>query len=150
LEEKVTKHGALKMLDYSEIFLEGADSITKEHSYPFNKEETMLMNIKKYEYLIERLGKFYMASSLGVLSQANRTKMNETAKALEAGIKKIQAYPYPKDLQKQKKDLRLFLGTGRYILAHTYDMFVPNILETASSYLEHLLSGYALYHSKSQ
>jgi hypothetical protein len=150
LSQKVTKEGSLQILDYSEILLEGADSIAREHSYPFNTEETMLMNIKKYEYLVERLGKFYMASSLGALSQTNRKKMEESKKALEEGLQTIQTYQYPDHLQKQKAELTRFWNASTYILTHAYDMFVPNLVNITGIYFEQLLTQFALYHSKSQ
>ena len=150
LSHKVTKEGSQEMLDYSEILLEGADSIAREHSYPFNKEEKMLMNIKRYEYLVERLGKFYMAASLGALSQANREKMETSRQALSEGLKTIEAYQYPDELTRQKQELKHFWHSSTYILSHAYDMFVPNLVNITGNYFEQLLTQFALYHSKSQ
>ncbi len=150
LKQKVSKENSLKMLDYSEILLEGGESIAHEHSYRFNKEETMLMNIKRYEYLIERLGKFYMASTLGALSESNRKKMDESRLTLEKGLKQILAYHYPADLEKQKEELRLFWKTNTNILSRAYDMFIPNLMNISCNYFEKLLANFALYHSKSQ
>ena len=150
LSGDVTKESALQMLDYSEILLEGAESIARQHRYPFNTEEAMLMQIKKAEYLVERLGKFYMVSSLGVLSQTNQKKMQESARDFEESLKAIQEYQYPSSLEKQKKQLALFWSFGQYSLAHSYDMFIPNIVNTTGNYFEQLLTRFALYHSKSQ
>jgi hypothetical protein len=110
----------------------------------------MLMNIKRYEYLVERLGKFYMASNLGALSQTNRKKMETSRKALEEGLKTIQTYHYPDHLQKQKKELKRFWSSSNYILAHAYDMFVPNLVNITGIYFERMLTQFAIYHSKSQ
>ena len=150
LTKKVTKEGSQKMMDYSEILLEGADSIAREHRYEFNREEKMLMNIKKDEYLVQRLGKFYMATYLGALSQTNQRKIKESENALKKGLSIIQNYPYPPALAHHKKDLNLFWKSTHHILSHAYDMFVPNIVTTTSDYFEKLLSELALYHSKSQ
>ena len=150
LSGDVTKDSALQMLDYSEILLEGAESIARQHRYPFNTEEAMLMQIKKAEYLVERLGKFYMVSSLGVLSQTNQKKMKESARDFEESLKSIQEYQYPSKLQKQKKQLSLFWNFGQYSLTHAYDMFIPNLVNTTGNYFEQLLTQFALYHSKSQ
>ena len=108
------------------------------------------MNIKKYEYLVERIGKFYMASSLGALSQTNRQKMRASTMALEEGLHTIQSYTYPDYLKKQKRELKEFWDSSNYLLAHTYDMFVPNLITTTGNYFEQLLTQFALYHSKSQ
>jgi len=150
LAKNVTKEGSQKMLDYSEILLEGADSISREHRYAFNREEEMLMNIKKDQYLVQRLGKFYMASRLGALSQTNRRKMKESENALKEGLSIIQDYPYPPELVQQKKDLNLFWKSSHHFLSHAYDMFIPNLVTTTSDYFEEILSKLALYHSKSQ
>lgn len=150
LTQKVTKDRALLMLDYSEILLEGAESIAHEHRYQFNTEETMLMSIKKDEYLVERLGKFYMASSLGALSPSNRKKMDASTLELKEGLKTIQEYHYPPYLQKKKKELAVFWDSSHYILGHAYDMFVPNLVNITSTYFEQMLTQFSLYHSKSQ
>jgi uncharacterized protein YsxB (DUF464 family) len=150
LTENITKEQARQMLDYSEILLEGADSIAREHRYPFNAEETMLMNIKKYEYLIERLGKFYMASQLGALSQSNRKKMKQSIEALTQGLETIRAYRYPETLEKQKRHLDLFWKADRHFLRRAYDMFVPTIVVTTNDAFERILGQFALYHSKRQ
>jgi len=150
LDQNVTREGSFQMLDYSEILLEGAESISHEHRYPFNPEETMLMNIKRYEYLTERLGKFYMASSLGALSRSNRKKMEESEKALNEGLSVIQAYQYPEELEKEKSSLKHFWKSSHYFLTHTYDMFIPSLIIETSAYFEKILSHLALYHSKNQ
>jgi hypothetical protein len=150
LKKDISKEGSVQILDYSEILLEGAESIVHEHQYPFNAEETMLMNIKRYEYLVERLGKFYMASSLGPLSQSNRAKMMESRQALEKGLETIYAYRYPDDLERQKKALKMFWNSSTQVLTHAYDMFVPNLVNITGDYFEQLLKQFALYHSKSQ
>jgi len=150
LKEKVNKENSFKMLDYSEVLLEGANLITQEHSYHFNPEEKMLIGIKKDEYLIERLGKFYMASSLGALSQSNRKKIEESKSELENGLKSIHKYNYPDKLQKRKKELMVFWRANKHFFEHSYDMFIPNLANIVSTYFEGLLTDFALYHSKSQ
>ncbi len=150
LQDTITKASALQMLDYSEVLLEGAKLITEKHRYSFNAEEAMLMQIKKTEFLIERLGKFYMLSSLGVLSPTNQSKMKESARLFEESLHIIQKYQYPAALQKEKKQLSLFWKFGQYSLAHAYDIFVPNLLNTTGNHFEKLLAKYARYHSKSQ
>ena len=150
LTDRVTKEQAQQMLDYSEVLLEAAESIAREHSYPFNAEEKMFMNIKRYEYLIERLGKFYMASHLGVLSPTNRKKMEESIQALSKGIRTIRAYHYPQDLEKAKSHLDLFWKADQHFLAHSNEMFVPNVVVIANDQFETILGRFALYHSKQQ
>jgi len=150
LGKNVTRDGAFQMLDYSEILLEGAESISHKHRYEFNPEETMLMHIKKYEYLTERLGKFYMASSLGALSRSNRKKMKESEKALNEGLSVIQAYHYPSELEKQKGNLAHFWKSSHYFLTHTHDMFIPSLIIETSAWFEKILAQLALYHSKNQ
>jgi len=108
------------------------------------------MNIKRYEYLVERLGKFYMASSLGALSQTNKKKMEASRKALDEGLRIIERYHYPPYLREQKKELKRFWNSSTYMLSHAYDMFVPNLINITGTYFEQLLTQFALYHSKSQ
>jgi len=150
LKKKTDKDGVLQMLDYSETLLEGSRSLFEMHRYPFNKEETMLIGIKRDEYLAESLGKFYMASHLGTLTESNKAKMKASAQKLQEGVEAIRKYPYPDLLQKTKGDLSLFLNASTYTMEHARDIFVPNLMDIASNYFEELLSQYALYHSKSQ
>jgi len=150
LTAHVTKSQANEMLDYSEVLLEAAESIAREHSYPFSPEEKMLMNIKRYEYLIERLGKFYMASHLGVLSPTNKKKMAASTKALSQGLQTIRKYRYPDALEKQKADLDLFWEADQHFLSRSDKMFVPNIVVITNDHFERILGRFALHHSKQQ
>jgi len=148
--DRVTREQAQLMLDYSEVLLEAAESIAREHSYPFNAEEKMFMNIKRYEYLIVRLGKFYMASHLGVLSPTNRKKMEESTSALSKGVQLIHQYRYPQELEKTKRHLDLFWKADQHFLSQSDKMFIPNIVVIENDQFETILGRFALYHSKQQ
>jgi len=150
LQKPVTKQTAAKMLDYSQILLEGAEWIVNTHSYRFSKEEAMLMNIKRYEYLLVRLGKLYMASRVEDLSQSNQQQIKDELASLQKGLDTIQAYRYPASLESLKKDLNLFRDANRHFLTHANEMFVPGVLDITIGQFEQILNQFALFHSKSQ
>jgi len=66
LTQSTDKERSILILDYSESFLEGANSIASSHIYAFSDEEKMLMLMKKLEYLLERVSKYYIASNLNL------------------------------------------------------------------------------------
>lgn len=150
LTEKPSRRTALSMLAYSEILLEGAEFILKEHQYTFAPNEAMLMGIKKDEYLIERLTKYYMLTHLGKIDPEIHKKMLRTSKELSQGFGTILSYQYPPELQKLKKDLSLFWNASGYMLAHASDIFAPSLVDITSSHFEQLMVQFSLYHSKSQ
>ena len=108
INEKVDMEKAALMLDYSETLLEGANSISQAHKYAFSKEEKMLMVVKKMEYLLERMAKYYMAFSIGFHTQTNREQLRDAMKSFEENLAKINAYSYPYELQKYRSQINIF------------------------------------------
>jgi hypothetical protein len=149
-DQKVDKERAALMLDYSEILLEGADSIAVAHKYDFSDEEKMLMVTKEIEYLLERITKYYMAFNIGFDIPIHKEQMNESIKRLEENLEKINAYTYPYEMQKKQKDLDDFWKINKYFFQKTESLFIPNLLLSSIDTLEKLVADIALYHSKNQ
>ena len=96
------KEDVLLMLDYSEIILEGTDTIANIYKYDFIDEEKMIMTTKSIEYLLERTIKYYMAFKMDFNKDMNKESMYIAINSLEEDFAKIESYSYP-DIQKKKR-----------------------------------------------
>jgi hypothetical protein len=150
LKEKVDREKSILMLDYSESFLEAANSIEDAHEYAFSKEEKMLMVFKEIEYLLERALKYYIASTLEIDKVNNRNNMEQAINNINQNLEKINHYPYPDNLLKSVKEMNSSWETYKKYLYRSTDLFVPNLLLSSMGTLREMTKKIALYHKKNQ
>ena len=151
LKKKPTEENAALMLDYSETFLEGADSIANAHKYNFSKEETMLMTTKEILYLLERVSKYYMAFNVGFDTLVNNEQMNNAMKELEKNLDKINAYmDYPAVLEIDKIQMNKIWAENKVFFKKSGKLFIPNLLFLSIIHLENSIDKISIYHSKNQ
>jgi len=150
LNQKVDKERSILMLDYSESFLEGANSIAFLHKYEFSDEEKMLMTMKEFEYLLERVSKYYIASYLNLDSFNNFELMTNAISKVEVILKDINRYDYPKELEETRKKLNSSWKTHKEFLYKSQKLFLPNLLQASTKNIETIITTMALYHKKNQ
>ena len=150
LTKNITEERSILMLDYSESFLEGANSIASMHKYPFSKEEKMLMSMKELNYLVERVSKYYLASKLNLDKSNNFEHMVEAILRIDTIIKDINLYSYPSKLKKESKEMNEIWKTHREFLYKSDKLFLPNLLDSSAKNLDKIIQDIALYHKKNQ
>jgi len=150
LTKEVNKETSILILDYSESFLEGANSIASVHTYAFSDEEKMLMSMKEFEYLLERVSKYYIASNLNLDKVNNFEHMVNAILKIDTILKDVNLYEYPAELDKESKEMNLIWKTHREFLYKSEKLFLPNLLEASSKNLEKIIQDIALYHKKNQ
>lgn len=149
-DEKPDQHKSSMMLEYSETFLEGADSIAGAHMYDFSEEEKMLMVTKKMEYLLERMTKYYMAFGVGFNTANNKEIMEETIKNFEENLEKINLYAYPDELENVQANINEFWEKSRIFFKKPEELFIPHLMLASVGYIEDDIAKIALHHSKNQ
>ena len=150
LSKSITKERSILILDYSESFLEGANSIASMHTYAFSDEEKMLMLMKEMNYLVERASKYYLASKLNLDKSNNFEHMVEAILRIDTIIKDINLYSYPSKLKKESKEMNEIWKTHREFLYKSDKLFLPNLLDSSAKNLEKIIQDIALYHKKNQ
>jgi hypothetical protein len=150
LNKEVNKETSILILDYSESFLEGANSIASVHMYAFSDEEKMLMAMKELEYLLERVSKYYIASNLNLDKVNNFEHMINAILKIDKIIEEVNSYKYPADLEKESKEINMIWKTHREFLYKSEKLFLPNLLESSMKNLEKIIQNIALYHKKNQ
>ncbi len=148
LKKKPTRDTAALMLDYSETLLEGADSIGKTYAYDFSKEEKMLVASKNIKYLLERMGKYYMALQLGLDTENNKANMKQAVQDLGVEFTRFNEYPYPETLKKTELLLANILSSDIRVVQEENRYFIPSLLLDSISFFEEKADVLALYHSK--
>jgi len=141
---------AALMLDYSETLLEGANSIAEAHKYDFSKEEKMLMVTKKIEYLLERIGKYYMALHTGFDTTTNQEQLSLAMKQLEINVQKIGSYNYPKDIAKEQEMFFYAWRSSQIYFDTSKTLYIPTLMFLSIDHMESIINRVAIYHSKNQ
>jgi len=150
IEATPSEENAALMLDYSETFLEGADSIAETHKYDFSVEERMLMTTKEMEYLLERISKYYMALNVGFKSTTYKEAMQEAIDQFEENLAKVDLYNYPAKEAAKKEILYTTWEANRIFFEKEGEVFIPSLMKLSVDYMEKLLIQLAQYHNKNQ
>jgi len=150
VREKANHDNALLMLDYSEVLLEGVDSIENAHMYDFSDEERMLIATEKMIYLLERIMKHYMAYKMGLNMKINEEQMLTAMSNFEENLESINHYEYPNQMETMKIIINKSWVANKVLFSKKQNMFIPNLLNDTIVYLEETISKLSLYHSKNQ
>jgi len=150
LEQKVNRERSILMLDYSESFLEGASSIANEHKYVFSLEEEMLIAFKDLEYFLERVSKYYIASTLDLDRKNNLANMKESIILMEHTFEEINHYPYSPELTSEVKKMNKIWMKHKSFLYNSNKVLIPNLLLSSESILKGFIYKIALYHKQNQ
>jgi hypothetical protein len=150
LREKVNNDKSILILDYSETFVEAANSIQDLHQYKFSNEEKMLMSLKELEYLLERVIKYYMASIMNLNKINNARHMRSAILKIEVILTTIKNYPYPKKIKKEQKKIVSYWQTNKKFLNIATNISVPNLLLISTKNFKTSILQLELYHKQNQ
>jgi hypothetical protein len=150
LTEKANNDKSILILDYSETFVEAANSIQFLHQYKFSDEEKMLMSLKELEYLLERVIKYYMASIMNLNKISNAQHMQRAILKIEVILSMIKNYPYPKKIKKEQKKIVDYWRTNKKFLNILTNISVPNLLLISTKNFKASILRLELYHKQNQ
>jgi len=136
------------ILKYSEILLEGAKSIAKEHRYNFSEEEKMFMLSKEIIYLLKRVNKYYLASCSGLNSYTNYKNMQKAIQDMDNSLKKMDSYNYPINLENRFIEIKEIWHRDKNFFYQVKTLSIPYILSNSIEYMEYLLISLEQYHKK--
>jgi hypothetical protein len=148
LKKDINRERAILMLDYGEIFLEGANSISNEHKYEFSTEEKMLMSFKSMEYLLERVSKYYIASALNLDKKNNYNSMEESIIDMDEILEKINSYSYPDSLLADVTSMNVTWDRYKKFLYKSEKLSIPNLLLSSETIMNKIIKKIALYHKQ--
>jgi len=146
--EKINISNVEDILKYSEILLEGAKYIAKEHRYKFSNEEKMFMLSKEIIYLLKRVNKYYLASYIGLNSHTNYKNMQKTIRDMDSRLKKMNSYHYPIKLENRLNEINEIWDRNKNFFYQVKELSIPYILSNSTEYMEDLLIGIEQYHKK--
>jgi len=150
LSQKADNDKSILILDYSETFVEAANSIQYLHKYNFSNEEKMLMNLKELEYLLERVSKYYMASILNLNKISNTQHMKDALFNIEKILTIIKKYSYSKEMGKEQRRIITYWKNNKKILKKSSKLSVPNLLSIFIKDFQESIKKLELYHKKNQ
>lgn len=141
------ENGAL-MLDFSESLLEGATLIGENHFNKSNAEEAELLTVKRMEFLLERISKYYIAHKAGFKDYNNVVQLERAIKEFESNLKKLNTYNYPVSLQPNTEKINKFWPIAKGFYLGIEKGALPIIVMSSTNNLERALHGLQEYHLK--
>lgn len=150
LKQEVSNDKSILILDYSETFVEAANSIQSLHQYEFSDEEKMLMYLKELEYLLERVNKYYIASILNLNKISNKQHMKNALVKVETILNIIKEYPYPKEIKKERRKIVNYWRSNKKFLNISAKLSVPNLLFLFTENFRNSIKKLELYHKQNQ
>jgi len=148
LEKPFNEENARKLLEYTEGFLLGAESILEEHKYKFSKEEEMLMLSKKAQYLLEKIITYYMAEEIGLNSAYQQGKMKRAINEIDVVITRINQYKYSVPLKKKVEKFSQIWNLNKNFFTIENKISIPYLLFASTEYTKTLLMDIEHYHKK--
>ncbi len=150
LSDPFNKDNPALMLDYSEILLEGAESISKNLNYEPTPEEIMLMKMKDISFLVERMTKYYMAIMAEEDSEINAEMLDRSIARMEEDLLSLKDYNYPsKNIQHLFELANNWQALKKFYLDHK-TLKLPSIVLLASGEVRNSALILEAYHSKNQ
>jgi predicted amino acid-binding ACT domain protein len=141
------ENGAL-MLDFSESLLEGATLIGEKHFTKGNAEAAGLLVVKRMEFLLERISKYYIAHKAGFKDYNNVVQLEQAVKEFEINLKKLNGYNYPVALQANTEKINKFWPIAKGFYLGIEKGALPIIVMSSTNNLERALHGLQAYHLK--
>ncbi len=143
------ENGSL-MLDYSEVLLEGSESIANDYSYKFSTEEKMIINIKKMAYLIERITKYYMAIQAQFNDHNNMQQLELSIKIFDEELLKLDSYNYGEKSSQDLAVLKHNWSITKSFYRSVKERKLTNITYISAQNLENLISKLEYFHTQNQ
>lgn len=150
IQEPIEDKNPKKILEYSEILLKAADTITHDFGYTLSEEEKMLIKIKDISFLIEKLAKNYLLLQTDKKSTLYLNMVKSTMVQMDNALLLLDDYNYSAEslliISKLHNNWR---GIKAYYLKEN-DIEIENILLFASRQIEKDSLLLEKYHSKNQ
>jgi len=150
MSDPLNKDNPALMLDYSEILLEGAESISSNIDYVPSAEEKMLMRMKDINFQIERITKYYMAIIVGNEGINYQEMLNESIENMQKDLSLLQQYNYSAKNQSYLAQLQINWSVLKKFYTEYRESKMPNIVSLASLEVRKNAHVLELYHSKNQ
>jgi len=150
LKKKVSSDRVESIVDISEIFVEGSQSIMKRHHYEFSKEERMLMLTKEMRTLLGAMIKYYAAIRVNPKDIGYRKGMKKSIHAFEKDLSVINHYAYGIQINTTKEYLQRSWTVLSSYLQKVDTVKSPALLSIVSKNMQKMLNDLSTYHSKNQ
>ncbi|MEA3455950.1 MAG: hypothetical protein U9R26_05545 [Campylobacterota bacterium] len=150
LDDPFNKDNPALMLDYSEILLEGAESISKNLNYTPTLEEMMLIRMKDISFLIERMTKYYMAILTEDDSEVYAEGLADSIQKMENDLASLSDYDYSSENNSHLDLLKSNWSALKGFYTNYKTLKLPNIVLLASNEVKKSALILEIYHSKNQ
>ncbi len=150
LLDPFNKDNPALMVDYSEVLLEGAETISKNLKYKPSDEEKILIKMKDISFLIDRVIKYYMALLIEPDNLSYQDMLDKSMKDMEKDLDYINTYNYSSKNIKHIINIERNWSVLNSFLKDVKESRVPNIVLLISSEVKKNAKILENYHRKNQ
>jgi len=150
LLDPFNKDNPALMVDYSEVLLEGAETISKNLKYKPSDEEKILIKMKDIAFLIDRVVKYYMALLIEPDNISYWDMLEKSIEGMESDLNYINNYNYSQKNIKHIVNIERNWSVLNSFLQDVKDSRVPNIVLLISSEVKKNAKILENYHRKNQ
>ncbi|SFV56166.1 Nitric oxide-responding transcriptional regulator Dnr (Crp/Fnr family) [hydrothermal vent metagenome] len=150
LLDPFNKDNPALMIDYSEVLLEGAETISKNLKYKPSDEEKILIKMKDISFLIDRVIKYYMALLIEPDNISYQDMLNSSMKDMEKDLNYINTYNYSPENISHIINIERNWSVLNSFLEDVKESRVPNIVLLISSEVKKNAKILENYHRKNQ
>lgn len=142
------ENGAL-MIDFSESLLEGANVLAAKHLKGNNAEETMLVEVERLNFLLERINKYYIVHHAGFNDYNNVVQLQQAVTNFETSLAKVNAYSgYPDKVKENVKNINQFWPMAKDFYLGVQKSALPVIVLASTDKLEQEIKQLESYHNQ--
>ncbi len=145
---KVDRKKAINILNYSESFLEGSNSIEAKHKYKFSIEEDILMSLKDIEYLLQKISKYYIAYTLNINKKDSLNSIKSAIFTIDNILNRINNYSYPKKLFNTIREANSIWIKHKELFYKLPQLKIPNLIFISTIALENDIKKIASYYGQ--
>lgn len=150
LKQKPNITNANEILDFSELFTEGAEKISSSINYDFSFEDKMFLRSKNTEYLLEKLAVYYMVLESDIDKMTINTKLKLVIASIEKDLKQIRQYAYPGELEIKKKKIFKLWHANKHYYETTSSLKIPSLVILSTNGMQSILDQLAIHHAKGE
>lgn len=150
LLDPFNKDNPALMLDYSEVLLEGAETISSNLNYKPSTEEKILIKMKDISFLTDRVLKYYMALLIEPDNLSYQEMLDDAIKDMEKDLAYINNYNYSTENIEHILMIERNWSVLKSFLKDAKESKVPNIVLLISLEVKKNAKILEDYHRKNQ
>ena len=148
MSKKYSKDRGALVLDFSESLLEGASLLAQRNINEEDLNQANLSKVKRMAFLLERIGKYYIAFKTGYSDFNNLVQQRKAIEDFDLALAQLSVHPiYMNEHKNTLAQLNKFWPIARkFYNSIEVDNNTPRLVFTSTTHLEDMLKRIERHH----